>query len=143
MSKDHILVSCITREGELLNALRRNLPNVRAVHVPHTSLLRRVSRYYFDEEDRRRRAADRIMAAFGTRVLHQAPLSWWDDDVDIFDTQRRDVRWRRACGPTRTSSSSRAPGRDPRPDLGPGEFHRDQVGIDATRPAGAISPSGW
>ena len=37
MSKDHILVSCITREGEILNALRRNLPNVRAVHVPHTT----------------------------------------------------------------------------------------------------------
>ena len=37
MSRDHILVSCITREGEILNTLRRNLPNVRAVHVPHTS----------------------------------------------------------------------------------------------------------
>ncbi len=37
MSKDHILVSCITREGEILNALRRNLPNVRNVHVPHTT----------------------------------------------------------------------------------------------------------
>src|SRR5690242_5382510 len=35
MSKDHILVSCVTREGEILNTLRRNLPNVRAVHVPH------------------------------------------------------------------------------------------------------------
>ncbi|MGH9811052.1 MAG: UbiD family decarboxylase domain-containing protein, partial [Terriglobia bacterium] len=33
MAKDHILVSCITREGEILNALKRNLPNVRAVHV--------------------------------------------------------------------------------------------------------------
>ena len=40
MSQDHILVSCITREGEILNALRRNLPNVRAVHVPHTHLRR-------------------------------------------------------------------------------------------------------
>jgi len=30
-------VSCITREGEILNALRRNLPNVTAVHVPHTT----------------------------------------------------------------------------------------------------------
>ena len=29
MSQDHILVSCITREGEILNTLRRNLPNVR------------------------------------------------------------------------------------------------------------------
>jgi UbiD family decarboxylase len=37
MSQDHILVSCITREGEILNALRRNLPNVNAVHVPHTT----------------------------------------------------------------------------------------------------------
>ena len=37
MSQDHILVSCITREGEILNALRRNLPNVKAVHVPHTT----------------------------------------------------------------------------------------------------------
>ncbi|MGH7248940.1 MAG: UbiD family decarboxylase, partial [Pseudomonadota bacterium] len=37
MSKDHILVSCITREGEIFNALKRNLPNVCAVHVPHTT----------------------------------------------------------------------------------------------------------
>src|SRR5262249_12865789 len=37
MSRDHILISCITREGEILNALRRNLPNVGAVHVPHTT----------------------------------------------------------------------------------------------------------
>src|SRR5216683_3489724 len=37
MSRDHILISCITREGEILNALKRNLPNVRAVHVPHTT----------------------------------------------------------------------------------------------------------
>ena len=34
MSQDHILVSCVTREGEILNTLRRNLPNVTAVHVP-------------------------------------------------------------------------------------------------------------
>ena len=31
---DHILVSSISREAEILNALRRNLPNVQAVHVP-------------------------------------------------------------------------------------------------------------
>src|SRR5258708_23683645 len=37
MSRDHILVSCITREGEILNALRRNLPNVPARHLPHTT----------------------------------------------------------------------------------------------------------
>ena len=37
MSSDHILISCITREGEILNSLRRNLPNVQNVHVPHTT----------------------------------------------------------------------------------------------------------
>jgi len=31
---DHILISCVAREGEILNSLRRNLPNVIAVHVP-------------------------------------------------------------------------------------------------------------
>ena len=35
MSKDHILISCVTREAEIANALKRNLPNVKAVHVPH------------------------------------------------------------------------------------------------------------
>jgi 2,5-furandicarboxylate decarboxylase 1 len=35
--KDHILISCITGEGEILNMLRRNLPNVRAVQVPHAT----------------------------------------------------------------------------------------------------------
>ena len=35
MSQDHILVSCVTREGEILNTLRRNIPNTIAVHVPH------------------------------------------------------------------------------------------------------------
>jgi 2,5-furandicarboxylate decarboxylase 1 len=31
---DHILISCVAREGEILNSLRRNLPNAIAVHVP-------------------------------------------------------------------------------------------------------------
>ena len=31
---DHILISCVAREGEILNSLRRNPPNAIAVHVP-------------------------------------------------------------------------------------------------------------
>jgi UbiD family decarboxylase len=33
-ASDHILISCIAREAEIFNSLRRNLPNVIAVHVP-------------------------------------------------------------------------------------------------------------
>jgi len=33
-ASDHILISCIAREAEILNSLRRNLPHVIAVHVP-------------------------------------------------------------------------------------------------------------
>ena len=57
MSKDHILVSCVTREGEILNALRRNLPERAQCACPAHDL-RRLRRVRLDEEDRRRRAAD-------------------------------------------------------------------------------------
>ncbi len=57
MSKDHVLVSCLTREGEILNALKRNLPNVRAVHVPHATCGAFMA-IDLDEEDRRGRAAN-------------------------------------------------------------------------------------
>ncbi len=70
MSKDHILVSCITREGEIFNALKRNLPNVRAVHVPHYDL-RRVHGLHFHEERRRGRAANGRHGDVRHRALYQ------------------------------------------------------------------------
>jgi 2,5-furandicarboxylate decarboxylase 1 len=30
-SRDHILISCVAREGEVMNTLKHNLPNVTAV----------------------------------------------------------------------------------------------------------------
>ena len=89
MSKDHILVSCITREGEILNALRRNLPNVRAVHVPHTSC------GAFTVYISMKKVADgepqiAIMATLGTEFYTKHVIVV-DDDADIFDTN--DVMW--------------------------------------------------
>ena len=57
MSKDHILISCITREGEILNALRAQ-PAERARRARAAHHLRRVHGIHLDEEDRGRRAAD-------------------------------------------------------------------------------------
>jgi len=83
MSRDHILVSCITREGEILNALRRNLPNVRAVHVPHTTcgaFMAFVSMKKIAEGEPQMA----IMATLGTE-LYTKYVIVVDDDVDIFN----------------------------------------------------------
>ncbi len=135
MSKDHILVSCITREGEILNALKRNLPNVRAVHVPHTSC------GAFQAFISMKKTADgepqtAIMAAFGTEfyVKHVIVV---DDDVDIFDTN--DVMWAVATRVRPDKDIVFIPGAkgailDPTSD--PENFTVTKMGIDATRPAG-------
>jgi 2,5-furandicarboxylate decarboxylase 1 len=135
MSKDHILISCVTREGEILNALRRNLPNVRAVHVPHTSC------GAFTAYIAMKKVADgepqtAIMAAFGTEfyVKHVIVV---DDDVDIFDTN--DVMWAVATRVRPDKDIFFIPGvkgaiLDPTSD--PETFTVTKMGIDATRPAG-------
>jgi UbiD family decarboxylase len=135
MSKDHILVSCITREGELLNALRRNLPNVRAVHVPHTSC------GAFQAYISMKKTADgepqtAIMAAFGTEFYLKHVIVV-DDDVDIFDTN--DVMWAVATRVRPGKDIFFIPGAkgailDPTSD--PENFTVTKMGIDATRPAG-------
>jgi UbiD family decarboxylase len=135
MSKDHILVSCITREGEILNTLRRNLPNVRAVHVPHTSC------GAFTAYISMKKIADgepqiAIMAALGTEFYTKHVIVV-DDDVDIFDTN--DVMWAVATRVRPDKDIFFIPGAkaailDPTSD--PENFTVTKMGIDATRPAG-------
>src|SRR6516165_3318489 len=135
MSKDHILVSCITREGEILNALKRNLPNVRAVHVPHSTCgaftcyisMKKIS----DGEPQ-----TAIMAALGTEFYTKHVIVV-DDDVDIFDTN--DVMWAVATRVRPDKDIFFVPGvkgaiLDPTSD--PQNFTVTKMGIDATRPAG-------
>jgi 2,5-furandicarboxylate decarboxylase 1 len=135
MSRDHIQVSCITREGEILNALRRNLPNVRAVHVPHTTC------GAFMAFISMKKTADgepqmAIMATFGTE-LYTKQVIVVDDDVDIFDVN--DVLWAVATRVRAEKDIIFIPGAkgavlDPVSD--PENFTLTKMGIDATRPLG-------
>ncbi|MGN6730729.1 MAG: UbiD family decarboxylase [Candidatus Binatia bacterium] len=135
MSKDHILVSCVTREGEILNALRRNIPNVRNVHVPHTTCGAFVAFISI------KKTADgepqmAIMAALGTE-LYTKYVIVVDDDVDIFNLN--DVMWAVATRVRAEKDIFFIPGAkaailDPTSD--PQNFTVTKMGIDATRPVG-------
>jgi 2,5-furandicarboxylate decarboxylase 1 len=135
MSKDHILISCITREGEILNTLRRNLPNVRAVHVPHTTcgaFMAFVSMKKTAEGEPQMA----VMAALGTE-LYTKYVVVVDEDVDIFDMN--DVMWAIATRVRAEKDIFFIPGAkgailDPSSD--PENFTVTKMGIDATRPAG-------
>src|SRR6266705_1891624 len=135
MSRDHILISCITREGEILNALRRNLPNVRAVHVPHTSC-GAFTAYLSMKKVADGEPQTAIMAVLGTEVYTKHVIVV-DDDVDIFDTN--DVMWAVATRVRPDTDIFFIPGAkgailDPTSD--PENFTVTKMGIDATRPAG-------
>src|SRR5437868_7212968 len=135
MSRDHILISCITREGEILNALRRNLPNVRAVHVPHTTcgaFMAFISMKKIAEGEPQMA----IMAALGTEIYTKYVIVV-DDDVDIFNIN--DVMWAVA---TRVRAEKDiifipvAKGAILDPTSDPETFTLTKMGIDATRPTG-------
>jgi len=135
MSKDHILVSCVTREGEILNTLRRNLPNVRAVHVPHTSC-GAFAAYISMRKIAEGEPQTAIMATLGTEFYTKHVIVV-DDDVDIFDTN--DVMWAVATRVRPDKDIFLIPGvkgaiLDPTSD--PEHFTVTKMGIDATRPAG-------
>src|SRR6478736_981136 len=89
MSQDHILVSCITREGEILNTLRRNLPNVKAVHVPHNTCGAFMA-FISMKKTSAGEPQQAIMAALGTEFYTKYVIVV-DDDVDVFDMS--DVMW--------------------------------------------------
>ena len=133
MSRDHILISCITREGEILNALRRNLPNVRAVHVPHKTcgaFLAIVSMKKIAEGEPKMA----MLTALGTE-LYTKHVIVVDDDVDIFDME--DVMWAVATRVRAEKDIFMVPGVksaiiDPTSD--PKTFTVTKMGIDATAP---------
>src|SRR5438270_8460091 len=135
MSRDHILVSCITRGGEILNALKRNLPNVRAVHVPHTTcgaFMAFISMKKIAEGEPQMA----IMATFGTE-LYTKYVIVVDDHVDIFNIS--DLMCAIATRVRAEKDIVFIPGAkgailDPTSD--PEHFTLTKMGIDATRPAG-------
>ena len=132
---DHILISCIAREGEILNSLRRNLPNVIAVHVPTITCgaLMAIIQLKKTAEGQPQQA---IMAAFGTETYCKCVVVV-DEDVDIFNLA--DVMWAVA---TRTRADRdlvfvhRAMGAILDPTSDPLDNTLTKVGVDATKPGG-------
>src|SRR5579875_1953188 len=135
MASDHILVSCVSREAEILNTLRRNLPNVKAVHVPTVAVgaLMAIVSMKKTAEGQPKQA---IMAALGTEFYVKCVVVV-DDDVDIFNLS--DVMW---AVLTRTRAEKDLvfiPGAmgailDPTSD--PEDHTLTKLGIDATKPTG-------
>jgi 2,5-furandicarboxylate decarboxylase 1 len=135
MSQDHILVSCITREGEILNALRRNLPNVKAVHVPHNTCGAFMA-FISMKKTSAGEPQQAIMAALGTEFYTKYVIVV-DDDVDVFNLA--DVMWAVA---TRVRAEKdivfipNAKGAILDPTSDPEDFTLTKMGIDATKPLG-------
>lgn len=132
---DHILVSSISREAEILNALRRNLPNVLSVHVPLCTVgaLMAIVSIKKTAEGQPKQA---IMAALGTEFYVKTVIVV-DEDVDIFDLS--DVMW---AVMTRTRADRDitfihgAMGAILDPTSDPEDHTLTKVGIDATKPTG-------
>jgi UbiD family decarboxylase len=133
MARDHILISCITREGEILNALRRNIPNVKEVHVPHTTcgaFLAIVSIKKVTEGE----AKMAMLSTLGTELYTKSVIVV-DHDVDIFNMD--DVMWAVATRSRAEKDIMMVPGVksaiiDPTSD--PKNFTITKWGIDATAP---------
>lgn len=135
MSQDHILISCITREGEILNTLKRNLPNVISVHVPHRTCGAFMA-FIKMKKTAEGEPQQAILAALGTEFYTKYVIVV-DEDVDIFDMQ--DVMWAVATRVKAEKDIVFMPGckaaiLDPTSD--PDTFTVTKMGIDATRPAG-------
>jgi UbiD family decarboxylase len=135
MSQDHILVSCITREGEILNTLRRNLPNVKAVHVPHNTCGAFMA-FISMKKTSAGEPQQAIMAALGTEFYTKYVIVV-DDDVDVFNLA--DVMWAVATRVRAEKDIIFIPGAkgailDPTSD--PEDFTLTKMGIDATKPLG-------
>ena len=134
-ASDHILVSSVSREAEILNALQRNLPNVRSVHVPTTTVgaLMAIVSMKKTAEGQPKQA---IMSALGTEFYVKTVVVV-DDDVDIFDLS--DVMW---AVITRTRADQDitlihgAMGAILDPTSHPEDHTVTKVGIDATKPTG-------
>lgn len=135
MSSDHIRISCISREAEILNSLRRNLPNVRAVHVPSETCgaLMAIVQMKKTAAGQPQQA---IMAALGTETYCKCVIVV-DDDVDIFNLS--DVMWAVATRARADQDLFLIPGAmgailDPASD--PVNNTVTKVGVDATKPSG-------
>lgn len=135
MAADHILVSCVSREAEIMNTLKRNLPNVKGVHVPTytAGALMAIVSMKKTAEGQPKIA---IMGALATEFYCKIVIVV-DEDVDIFNMH--DVMWAISTRVHAEKDILLIPGAmgailDPTSD--PVDHTVTKVGIDATKPTG-------
>ncbi|MBI2880483.1 MAG: UbiD family decarboxylase [Candidatus Tectomicrobia bacterium] len=85
---EQVTITRIPNEGTILRELRRIVPSVRAVHVPHSGVLYHV---YIQLEKVNEGDAKNVLMAAITRGTCVKTAVAFDRDVDIFD--ERDVLW--------------------------------------------------
>ena len=140
MSSEHITIVAVQREGDVLTALNRSLPNIRAVHAPFSSC-GLFHCYISMKKIAEGQPQQAIYTALG--VDHNIKLVVVvDEDVDVFD--EREVLWAMATRLQADRGVTVIPQHlgmgctlDPSTD----ELSRTaKMGIDATKPLSGFAP---
>jgi len=141
MSSEHITIVAVQREGDVLNALNRTLPNIRDVHAPFSSC-GLFHCYISMKKVAEGQPQQAIFAAFG--VDHNIKMVIVvDEDVDVFD--EREVLWAMATRLQADKGVTIVPQHlgmgctlDPSTD----DLSRTaKMGIDATKPLAGFVPT--
>lgn len=141
MSSEHITIVAVQREGDVLNALNRTLPNVKNVHAP-ISACGLFHCYISMKKIAEGQAQQAIFTAFS--VDHNLKMVVVvDEDVDVFD--ERQVLWAMATRLQADRGVTIVPQHmgmgctlDPSTD----ELSRtSKMGIDATKPLSGFAPT--
>lgn len=141
MSSEHITIVAVQREGDVLNALNRTLPNIKNVHAPVSSC-GLFHCYISMKKIAEGQAQQAIFTAFS--VDHNLKMVVVvDEDVDVFD--ERQVLWAMATRLQADRGVTIVPQHmgmgctlDPSTD----ELSRtSKMGIDATKPLSGFAPT--
>ncbi|MBI4317976.1 MAG: UbiD family decarboxylase [Chloroflexi bacterium] len=136
---EHNTVLAVHREGDLLEALRRSLPNVKAVHVPHSGC-GIFHAYISIKKTAEGQAKQAIFTAFG--IDHCLKLvAVVDEDVDVFNEP--EVLWAMSTRLQAAGGVNITPGGmgvilDPSSTE---DARSDKLGIDATKPIAKFAPT--
>lgn len=140
MSREHVTVVAIQREGDVLASLRRTLPNIKAVHAPF-SACGLFHCYISMKKIAEGQPQQAIYGAFA--VDHNIKLAIVvDEDVDVFNEE--EVLWALATRVQADKAVTILPqnlGMGVTLDPSTDELSRtSKMGIDATKPLSGFSP---
>lgn len=140
MSREHTTVVAIQREGDVLAALRRTLPNVKAVHAPYSAC----GLFHCYISMKKIAEGQPQQAIYGALAVdHNIKLAIVvDEDVDVFNEE--EVLWAVATRVQADKAVTILPqhlGMGVTLDPSTDDLSRtSKMGIDATKPLGGFSP---